>query len=225
MIKILPYGEQALLINYEQKISLEIHRKVMGLQEQIVQAKIEAIQYIIPAYCSLTIGFDPFQISYAVLKERILALSDQNFDSADPNIQSHQIPVCYDPEFAWDMEEIQTHTGLSQEEIITLHSSKPYTVYMLGFLPGFPYMGSVSPNLECPRKEQPRLKIEAGSVGLAGKQTGIYPSRAPGGWQILGRTPVKAFNPVKENPFLFQAGDQVQFYPISRVEFENWLED
>ncbi len=197
----------------------------MGLQEQIVQAKIEAIQFVIPAYCSLTIGFDPFQVSYEVLKEHILRLSDQNFDSADPEIQRHQIPICYAPEFAWDMEEIQAHTGLSQEEIIALHSSIPYTVYMLGFLPGFPYMGSVPPDLECPRKEQPRLRIEAGSVGLAGKQTGIYPSQAPGGWQILGRTPLKAFDPSRENPFLFQAGDQVQFYPISKTEFENWSED
>ena len=128
--------------------------------------------------------------------------------------------MCYDETFAHDLEEVKTITGLSSTEIINLHTSVDYLVYMLGFTPGFPYLGGLDEKLYVPRKQTPRLKIEAGSVGLANGQTGIYPQDSPGGWQIIGRTPIKLFSP--DRPFPITMGDFIRFHSISKSEFKNW---
>ena len=221
-MKIIPYGEQALLVNFDQRISPGIHSQVLHVHQSLQQAHIEAIQFMIPAYCSLTVGFDPDLISFKTLQARIEQLAYPSSSLPPSQAKVHRIPVCYDPPYAWDMEAIEEFTQLPKEEIILQHYSPTYTVYMVGFLPGFPYLGTVSPLLECPRKQEPRLRVEAGAVGLAGAQTGIYPSAAPGGWQILGRTPVQLFSPNSEDPFLCRPGDHVKFYPISASEFEEW---
>lgn len=224
-IEIIRYGEQALLVNLDQKIAPDIHGRVLYLHQYLQQAQIEAIQFMIPAYCSLTVGFDPDLISFETLEARIKQVVYP--PSALPHSQAkvHRIPVCYDLPYAWDMEAIEAFTQLPRDEIILHHHTPTYTVYMVGFLPGFPYLGTVSPILECPRKQEPRLRVEPGSVGLAGAQTGIYPSAAPGGWQILGRTPIKLFDPTKEDPFLCKPGDRVKFYPMSQSEFEQWPDE
>ncbi len=129
------------------------------------------------------------------------------------------IPVCYDQEFAWDIQQLAATKNISVEEVIQIHTARQYKVYMLGFLPGFAYMGEVDEKIATPRKPQP-VNIEAGSVGIAGKQTGIYPLSSPGGWQIIGRTPMKLFNAAEEEPTLLKAGDTVQFYSINKNEFE-----
>jgi inhibitor of KinA len=132
------------------------------------------------------------------------------------------IPVCYEKEFALDIEEIATVKNISINELIEIYTSKIYHVYMMGFLPGFAYMGEVDEKLEMPRKQQPRQTVEAGSVGIAGRQTGIYPLASPGGWQIIGRTPLKLFDAEKKEPTLLKAGDKAKFISISKDEFESY---
>jgi KipI family sensor histidine kinase inhibitor len=167
----------------------------------------------------LTIGYNPSVIRFEALCNKIKALKIQK--TKTPDSRKLNIPVCYEEDFAIDLKEVKSQTGLSTSEIINIHTSTLFQVYMMGFLPGFPYLGKVPEALFCKRKDNPRLKVPARSVGLAGYQTGIYPSQAPGGWQIIGQTPLDIFDASKAHPFLFRAGDQVQFQEISGFDFEN----
>ncbi len=220
-MEFLPYGDSALLINFEQKIDEQINQRVIALHQALEISGIEAITFLIPAYCSITVGFDPMRITYEELKSIIASFAEEEanqvskFPSAIINI-----PVCYEPPFAMDFDEVSNHTHLSSESIIALHTSTIFRVYMLGFVAGFTYMGILPKPLECPRKAVPRLKVPTGSVGLAGLQTGIYPSEAPGGWQIIGQTPLTMFDPDKSNPSLLQPGDRVRFKEVDTAEFE-----
>lgn len=219
------YGDQAILINFEQKIDPAINAAVIALKNAIEQAKINGITYMIPAYCSLTIGYNRGVIEYEILVEVINQIRANLSDTLkgirfeEKAARQLKIPVCYELPYALDLKELSKEKGISTEKIIDLHTSQTYKVYMLGFLPGFVFMGKIAQELQCNRKVTPRLRVPASSVGIAGFQTGIYPTISPGGWQILGRTPLKIFNPQKENPFRFQAGDEVTFYSISKTEF------
>ncbi|MCX2745881.1 5-oxoprolinase subunit PxpB [Mangrovivirga sp. M17] len=223
MLKVKHLGSTALLVEFRQNIDLKINKKVYYLDHLIQSKNLEGIIYTIPAFCSLTVGYDPGKISYFVLSEFIKALAKENLDE-DKNFNidgnTHIIPVCYDERFATDIEVVMKQTGLGSKEIIELHISKEYTVLMTGFLPGFVYLGKVPSRLHCRRKLSPELKVAAGSVGLAGSQTGIYPFESPGGWQIIGRTPVKTLELSEGNNFLFKGGDKVKFKPISFESFE-----
>lgn len=220
MIEILPYGDSALLINFEQKIDKKVNQKVTAWEKHIREFA-TGIQFTIPAYCSLTVGFDSTQTNFEELEKWISSQKHlMSFEEENIELAIKYIPVCYEKEFALDKEEIQAQTNLSWEEIIQLHTQNPFRVFMLGFLPGFPYLGKLSEKLQVHRKKTPRLKVPALSVGLAGLQTGIYPSEAPGGWQIIGQTPITIFNPEKANPFLLKTGEQIQFYSISKEKFE-----
>lgn len=216
------FGEQSILVNFEQKIDLAVHAKVMALKRALEHAPIEGIQYFIPAYCSLNIGYDPAILDIDSLKTYIQSI-DLNQDILSKKTPSRliKIPVCYEAPFSLDMEEISTLTGLTSEKIIHLHTSTNFHVYMLGFLPGFAYMGTLPKALECPRKSVPRRSVPVGAVGLAGQQTGIYPSKSPGGWQIIGQTPITIFDAQNDQPFLFQVGDEVRFFAITQDEFNH----
>ena len=218
------YGDQAILINFEQKIDPAINAAVIALKNAIEAATISGITFMIPAYCSLTIGYNPNIIEYGILVKVIEQIAANQLNTTDNNrnqkeVRQLKIPVCYELPYALDLKELSEVKNLPIEEIISIHTSQSYKVYMLGFMPGFVFMGKIAPKLECNRKVTPRLRVPASSVGIAGFQTGVYPTASPGGWQILGRTPLKIFNPQKENPFLFQAGDEVTFYPITTEEF------
>lgn len=216
----IPYGDSALLINFEQKIDEEINQNVMALHHALEVAGIEGITFLIPAYCSITIGFDNKTTSFEILKNTIdsFAAAEMNhFSSAESRLI--QVPVCYESPFKLDMLEVMEHTQLSRKNIISLHTSIIFKVYMLGFVAGFAYMGTLPKALQCFRKAEPRLKVPEGSVGLAGFQTGIYPTEAPGGWQIIGKTPLKMFDHDKPSPSLLQPGDQVQFKAINKETF------
>jgi inhibitor of KinA len=183
----------------------------------------------ISAYSSLTIHYDVLFIRNKLNKPTTAFewiseclkkyISKESIETGDPQILI-KIPVCYDNEYAIDIDLIASRNNISPEEVIYLHASTTYRVYMLGFLPGFAYMGMVNERISSSRKKNP-VTVEAGSIGIAGKQTGIYPMRSPGGWQIIGRTPLKLFNKEKINPVLFKSGDQVQFYSITKDEFED----
>lgn len=218
------YGDQAILINFEQKIDPAINAAVIAFKDAIESAKITGITFMIPAYCSLTIGYNRTVIDYGTLVKVIEQIDANQFNDATyhqfPKDTRHlKIPVCYELPYALDLAELSKFKGISIEKIIELHTSQTYKVYLLGFMPGFTFMGKIVQELACKRKSTPRLKVPASSVGIAGFQTGIYPTTSPGGWQILGRTPLKIFDPQKTSPFLFQAGDEVTFYPITTKEF------
>ena len=220
MTQIQRLGDRAFLINFEQKIDPLIHAQVMRLVQQIEQASIVGIHFCIPAYCSVTVGFAPDVLNANELKDRLeFWLRSESLSSQHKSSRHLTIPVCYEDSYALDMKEMIQFKGISRQEIIQLHSSTVFTVYMLGFIPGFAYMGILPEALQCVRKSSPRLRVPKGSVGLAGFQTGIYPSEAPGGWQVIGRTPITIFDANRSQISLFQTGDQVRFQPISGSEF------
>jgi len=216
----LPYGDSAMLINFEQKIDSIINEQVMALHKSLEAAEIDGITFLIPAYCSLTVGFDNTLTTFKELKALVASFVKEKVNNiSTPSNSIIRIPVCYEGPFKMDLLEVMEHTQLSRQSIISLHTSITFRVYMLGFVAGFAYMGSLPEALKCPRKAAPRLKVPEGSVGLAGLQTGIYPTEAPGGWQIIGRTPLKMFDHLQPSPSLLQPGDQVQFKAIDKEEF------
>jgi inhibitor of KinA len=220
MIQFHAFGDRALLINFEQKIDPGINAAVIALEQAIEAAAIPGITFCIPAYCSLTVGYDPAVLSYQNICTQIRTLMTDNRSKKDlPSSRKLEIPVCYEEPYSLDFPDLTQQTGLSREEIIEFHTSIPFRVYMLGFLPGFAYMGRLPDALFCSRKKTPRLRVPAQSVGLAGFQTGIYPSEAPGGWRIIGRTPWKIFDGGKEDPFLLRPGDEVVFVAITKQDY------
>jgi inhibitor of KinA len=218
-------GDRAMLVEFEQRIDLKINRQVMSLRDQLIEQNVAAVEYLTPAFCSLTIGFDPEKKSFDEMTNCVNGLSKEpelaKERFSESKLQSNfiRIPVCYDLVFALDLADVAVQTGLTAEQVVQVHLQSTYHAYMLGFLPGFAYLGSVDPSIQVGRKSNPRTEIPAGSVGLAGPQTGVYPATAPGGWQIIGRTPLKIFDTSRSQPFLIEPGDQVQFYSIDQSQF------
>ncbi|MEM6378263.1 MAG: 5-oxoprolinase subunit PxpB [Bacteroidota bacterium] len=221
-MRIIPYGEKAILLEFEQQISSTINQEVQQWEQVINHAQLPYLSYTIPAYASLVLVFDRPVKQMLNLIKQINTLKINRKDQATEKKQRNlRIPVCYESPFALDQQYLMDTFQKTWEAIVSTHQSKTYYVYMLGFSPGFAFMGKIPTSLETKRKATPRLKVPAGSVGIAGQQTGIYPDEIPGGWQILGRTPIPIFAPLKEEPFLFQAGDQVQFMAIDQTQFKH----
>ena len=227
--KISSLGDNALIIDFGNVIDESINRVVHSLFYQLQNVPIPGMIEAVPAYSSLTIYYDLLFIRNK-LNKQITAfewisesmkkyVTKENIETGDPQILI-RIPVCYDHDFASDLGFVASQNNISTDEVISLHTSATYHIYMLGFLPGFAYMGMVDEKISSSRKQKPEL-VEAGSIGIAGKQTGIYPFRSQGGWQIIGRTPIKLFDKEKINPVLFKSGDKIQFYPITKNEFED----
>lgn len=220
----LPFGDTALLIEFGSVISLEVNRKVIALNEAIMNAEIHGVEELVPTYRSLLVRFDALKISYGQLVFRIKDIEKTlkviRIENAG---RRFTIPVVYGGEYGPDLGFIAKFHGLTEEQVVKMHAEREYRVYMLGFVAGFPYLGEVADEIATPRLEVPRLKVPAGSVGIAEKQTGIYPCEAPGGWRIIGRTSIKLFNPVQQPPTLLAPGDTVKFKPISEKEFKNGI--
>jgi inhibitor of KinA len=225
-----PLGDSAVLIDFGDAIDEGINDAVMLLFQHLKASSPLWVTDLVPAYSSLAVFYDlclvhrrsPEATAYDQVVHYINKKMRYNVTGQPQNKRQLSVPVCYEESFAPDMETMCDITGLNRKEIISLHTTKPYRVYMIGFLPGFAYMGEVDEALAAPRKKEPRTAIPAGSVGIAGRQTGIYPVSSPGGWQIIGRTPVSLFQKTALNPVFFQPGDEVIFYPISSHEFENY---
>jgi inhibitor of KinA len=224
---IFPLGDCALTIDFGNVISEDINKKVLRLFHHLKTIDDHSIIDLVPAYSSLTVYYDvasfhhPEKIAFESMADILEQLLAKSFDIPEEKSNFFEIPVCYSKKFALDIGHISEQNEVSPEEIIRIHTSKAYKVYMLGFLPGFTYMGEVDHRIEIARKPTP-IKLFAGAVGIAGKQTGIYPLESPGGWQIIGRTPIKIFKKEHKNPLLFQPGDEVKFYSITEDEFENY---
>ncbi|HEV7332070.1 MAG TPA: 5-oxoprolinase subunit PxpB [Flavisolibacter sp.] len=224
---ILPLGDAALVVQFENGIDAAVHHRVMQLFHQL-QGAPAFIKDVVPAYGSLTIHYDVAALyeSRKPAFEKLVAFLQpllQNSTYTKPLDQRNiHIPVCFAEQFGPDLQELAAQKELSVDEVIQLYTATAYEVYMIGFLPGFAYMGKVDSRIAMPRKSSPRKTINAGSVGIAGEQTGIYPFPSPGGWNIIGRTPLSLFSKSEQNPVLLQPGDRVTFYAITEDVFENY---
>ncbi|SMO52606.1 5-oxoprolinase subunit PxpB [Solitalea koreensis] len=224
-------SDAALTIDFGNEIHSSLNQKVIALNHCIYSHPFAGFIETVPAYSSLTVFYDVYLVKQSISTEyTAFEIVKTYLEKALSGIQTSakaesrlvKIPVCYGGSFGPDLDWLCNFTGLNAASIIELHTSVTYQVYMTGFLPGFPYMGIVNENIAAPRKNEPSLKVAAGSVGIAGKQTGIYPLDSPGGWQILGRTPLRLFDPERNEPVLIKAGDQVRFYSIDEHAFNNW---
>ena len=218
--QILPSGDSAVLVRFGEQISESINRQVISLRNNLESKHIQGVTETIPAYASLLVIYNPLILSYKNIFRKIRKILAEPESETDTKSRTITIPVCYDLSFGLDLKEVSAHTRLSTEEIIRIHTASTYHVFMLGFTPGFPYLGETDQKISCPRKSTPRQIVPEGSVGLAGRQTGIYPIESPGGWQIIGRTPLKIFNPGSTNIFPIQTGDLIRFKAIDLKEFE-----
>jgi len=219
-------GDHAVTVSFGNVIDINTNEKVMALFQQLNMLNIEGIKDIITAYTTLTLVYDLQKIKQQTQQTACSFISEKietaikNMSVLQTNNTAIEIPVCYDKDFGIDLERVAQHTQISIHEIIQIHTSKTYDVYMLGFLPGFAYMGIVDERISAPRLITPRTNVAAGSVGIAGDQTGIYPLDSPGGWNILGRTPIQLFTAGKEQPCLLQPGNTVKFIPITKAAFD-----
>ncbi len=210
--KYIPVGDRGLLVEFGNAVDLAINQKVHTLNQAISHIHINGVEECVPTYRSLLIYFDSSKTSYDNLVFLVKDLESDLSDFSPPaSKQVIEVPVTYGGSCGPDLNHVAKLHGLSKEEVITLHTKREYNVYMVGFIAGFPYLGEVADSIATPRLKTPRLKVPAGSVGIAGKQTGIYPCEAPGGWQIIGRTHIKLFDPKKHPPSLIRPGDTVRF--------------
>ena len=217
-------GDRALLAEYGDGIDPVVNEKVRAVTALLKKNLPAGVEAVVPAYRSLSLLYDPLVTNPARLAEILQAL-ETDFrvaPVAEPKVVP--IPVCYGGEFGPDIGVVAEHTGLREEEITAIHASVDYPIYMIGFTPGFCYLGGLDPRLQTPRRKTPRTNLPAGSVGVAESQTGMYPVESPGGWQIIGRTPLRLFAPARENPFLYEAGDRIRFVPIAQAEFRRLRE-
>ncbi|WP_347160063.1 5-oxoprolinase subunit PxpB [Pontibacter chitinilyticus] len=227
-MQLYPMGDAAVVVQFGDSISEATHALIQNFAAYLQQHPFRGLVEFVPAYTTVTIYYDPWLLSeqgkynpYTKVVDVIeQTLPQVNQRKAAPNARVVEIPVCYGGTCGPDLAFVARLHKLSQQEVIQLHTSAAYKVYMLGFSPGFPYLGGMQEKLATPRKETPSPRIPAGTVGIAGNQTGIYPSETPGGWQLIGRTPLLLFDAYREAPSLLQAGDEVRFYAITKKEFE-----
>jgi inhibitor of KinA len=219
-----PMGDSAVVVELGQEIERKTHLRVKALAAVLEQNPLPGMIGYVPAFTTVTVFYDPLSLSFKEVCQRLESLAVDVKISEDQQPKIVEIPVCYGGEFGPDLTFVAEYNGLKPEEVIQIHASGEYLVYMIGFAPGFPYLGGMSERIAAPRKSSPRLKIPAGSVGIAGRQTGVYTLESPGGWQLIGRTPLSLFRADRNPPSLLKMGDIVRFRPISRAEFKRWEE-
>ena len=223
-VRFLFSGDSALVIEFGNEISVDINKKIRKMMDDSKKENIDGIVELVPTYCSLLINYDVLKIDYNTLVEKLKTFLNNDLETAEgEEVTLVEIPTLYNDEVGPDLSYVAEHNKLSKEEVIKIHTGTDYLVYMLGFMPGFTYLGGMSEKIATPRLESPRLQIYPGSVGIAGKQTGMYPSMSPGGWRIIGRTPLKLYNPDSDTPVYISSGDYVRYVSISEEEYNDIL--
>jgi inhibitor of KinA len=218
--RLFPLGDCALVIDLGNEIGEATHARVRAVVRLLESEAPKGMVEYIPAFTNVTVIYDPYTTTHHGFSKRMRALLQRGAHSDEAlDARLVEIPVCYGGGFGPDLDFVASSNQLDAQEVIAIHAEPDYLVYMIGFVPGFPYLGGMSDRIAAPRRESPRHKIPAGSVGIAGRQTGIYSIESPGGWQLIGRTPLRLFRPDDEEPSLLRAGDRVRFKAISRDQY------
>jgi len=217
--RIVPAGDAAWLVEWPARIDPALSARAVAFAQQAKRLH-DAVRDVVVGYCSVTVYFDPVQIDGGDLEGELRRLALAIPDAVTADGAEIDVDVCYGGELGPDLPDVAAFAGLSESEVIDLHTSRTYRVYVVGFVPGFPYMARVDDRLAVPRRSTPRLRVPAGSVAIAAGQTGIYPSETPGGWHLIGRTRLKPYDDARMNPFLFKPGDRVRFHSIDRAQFD-----
>lgn len=223
IVRIAAAGDAALVLEFPQRIDPGINARAIALAEALRRRCGTAIRDAVVGYATLTVYFDPLVVDGAWMEAEMRDAADELDDLPDAGGALIEVPVCYGEELGPDLEDVAVFGGCRPEEVIALHAQRTYRVYTVGFVPGFAYMASVDPRIAAPRRSTPRTSVPTGSVAIAGEQTGIYPADTPGGWNIIGRTPLKPYDRERPRPFLFRAGDSVRFRPVSRDDYNRAL--
>ncbi|MDX2452840.1 5-oxoprolinase subunit PxpB [Desulfosarcina sp.] len=213
-------GDRGLLVEFGDAITPEINQSVRAMTFALETAAVPGVREVIPTYRSVVVVYDPLTTNPSLLSPLILSLHEGLARIDTPAPKESVIPVCYGGEYGPDIAFVAEHNHIGTDDVIRLHSEPSYPIYMLGFSPGFPFLGGLSEKLHTPRLTSPRMRVLAGSVGIANNQTGIYPIASPGGWQLIGRSPVRLFDPERPDPFLLRAGDTLRFEPITPDEYQ-----
>jgi KipI family sensor histidine kinase inhibitor len=211
-------GDRSVLVELGETISPEVNRRVQQLMRQLQQVRLPGVRELSPGYRSLLVVFEPLTIAPAELRERITEIDAQRSFAGHPPSKLLTVPVFYGGPYGPDLEWVAGHLGLSGDEVVRLHTQTVYRVYMIGFTPGYPYLGELPEALTVPRRGTPRTRVPKGSVGIAQRQTGIYPVESPGGWQIIGWSPIELFDPNRPVPSLLEMGDRVKFEAVRTEE-------
>ena len=219
-VKFLLAGDSSVIVEFGNDISPEINSRIRTFNIALEESHIPGISEMVPTYRSLMVHYDPGVIRYDGLVKELKGLLGQLSSIQIPPSDVLEIPVLYGGEAGPDLDFVAEHNHKTPEEVIQIHTSTEYLIYMLGFTPGFTYLGGMSDEIAAPRLKQPRVKIPAGSVGIAGSQTGVYPIDSPGGWQLIGKTPVRMYDPDRAEPILPKAGEYIKFYSITQAEFD-----
>jgi inhibitor of KinA len=220
--RILPAGDQAILVEFGREISPSINTLVHAFAQKARELMIPGIRELVPAYCTILIYYDPFHLSYSETVDWIHGvLAGGPLDIQLPSAVK-KIPVLYGGPYGPDISFVAEYNKITPEEVVQYHTSRDYRVYVIGFSPGFAALGTVPQEIETPRLPSPRVRVPAGSVGIGGLQTGVYSVESPGGWRLIGRCPVRLFNLEQDPPSYLQAGDQVRFYSIREEEYIHW---
>lgn len=225
-----PLGDQIILVTLGDAIDAATHAMVRSAVARLDAAGLEGVVDLVPAFASVAVHYDPTRVQGTAASpyDRLAAgvshvLADLTHDELPP-ARVVEIPVCYGGELGPDLEDVARAHDLSPDDVVRMHHDATYLVYMIGFMPGFAYLGGLSERIATPRRSSPRSAVPAGAVGIGGSQTGVYPLVSPGGWNLIGRTPRRIFDIARDEPTLLATGDRVRFHPISRTEFDNWKE-
>ena len=217
-LRIVAAGDAALIAEFDDRVDVEVNRQAVALAEHVRAQAVRGVRDVVPTFRSVAVYFDPLHTDVDALATTLRSAAPTKEYTRSTSVI--EVPVCYDSDFALDLEDIARRARLDTDTFVSIHTNSEYRVFMLGFMPGFAYLGTVDARIAAPRQATPRLQVPSGSVGIAGQQTGIYPAQTPGGWNIIGRTPLRTWRPTAEQPALFRAGDSVRFRRIDRTTFE-----
>jgi inhibitor of KinA len=218
-VRVVPAGDSGLLVEWPARIDPDVSAHAVGLANALRARRDARIRDVVVGYCSVTVYFDPLGCEWRALESDVRAVAAAAGPSSDDDRAVIDVPVCYGGEYGPDLADVAAFAGISPDDVVDLHAGATYRVYVVGFVPGFPYMAHVDRRIAAPRRSTPRTRVPAGSVAVAAGQTGIYPTETPGGWHLIGRTRVKPYDPSRAEAFLFHPGDRVRFHPIDGAEF------